>query len=594
MSGRTAGAGSAEFLYPARVPEISQTMHSFRIIPKFVRRRLFLLVVAGLLVFGQACAGPSIFTRSAQTPRSKLSIAARQESVEEGQSIKVRIKRDLTEGDLSVILALGGDAVLERDYTVGGADKVEANTVTVTIPNGQKFAELLLDVVDDVSAEAAETVTLSLQAVDAYAIDKSASSVTVRIPRNDFAITTTNDSGEGSLRQAILNANVRNGADTIRFDSIVGPFATPRIIVLESELPDLVDELVIDGYIEDRLWKASGVTVSGDKKYRVFNVEPGAKVTIKHVTIADGRAGDGGGIANRGDLVVKSSTFTGNAATNDGGGLASLGGFVTIINSTLANNTAGEGGGGLADIGGTATVTNCTFTENTAKSGGGLFSTGILLLRNTILANSFDSADCVAAGAFVPTSTNNLIEVNDGCGEPISTADPRLGKLGGYNGPTRTIPLGGGSPAINLGDNASAVDETGRPLRWDQRGNGDPRYVAGITDIGAFERQASLVLTVDTFEDTILRACTRAGSKDCSLRGAITLANARRKADVITFDPKVFAVPRTIVLTGPLPELTTDMTIDAGNTAGLTVKGSGQFKVFDIAPDVNVELINIK
>ena len=581
------------FLYPVRVPEISKTMHPFRIIYKVVRRRLLLLVFAGLVIFGQACAGPSIFTRPAQTPRSRVSIAAQQESVEEGQSIKVRIKRNLTEGDLSVILALGGDAVLERDYSVGGADKIEANTVTVTIPDGQNFVELVLEAVDDVPAEAAETVTLSLQAADAYAIDKSASSVTVRIPRNDFAVTTTNDSGEGSLQQAILNANATQGADTIRFNSITGPFATPQIIALESELPDLVDELTIDGYIEDRLWKASGVTVSGNNRLRVFNVEPGAKVTIKHLTIADGSAGDGAGIASRGDLVVKSSTFTGNAATNDGGGLASLGGFVTVINSTFANNTAGEGGGGLADIGGTATVTNCTFTENTAKSGGGLFSTGILLLRNTILANSIDSADCVAAGAFVPTSTNNLIEVNDGCGEPISTAEPRLGKLGGYNGPTRTIPLGGGSPAINLGDNASAVDEAGRPLRWDQRGNGDPRYVAGITDIGAFERQASLVLTVDTFEDTILRACTRAGSKDCSLRGAITLANARRKADVITFDPKVFAVPRTIELKGPLPELTTDMTIDAGNTAGVTVQGTDQFKAFNVAPDANVRMINI-
>ncbi len=49
-----------------------------------------------------------------------------------------------------------------------------------------------------------------------------------------------------------------------------------------------------------------------------------------------------------------------------------------------------------------------------------------------------------------------------------------------------------------MGDNGAAVDEHGEPLRWDQRGNGDPRFVAGITDVGAFERQAFALLVVDT------------------------------------------------------------------------------------------------
>jgi hypothetical protein len=178
----------------------------------------------------------------------------------------------------------------------------------------------------------------------------------------------------------------------------------------------------------------------------------------------------------------------------------------------------------------------------------------------------------VATGVLDPASTHNLIETNEGCGQPISTADPRLGKLGYYNGSTRTLPLGGGSPAINLGDNASAVDEHGEPLRWDQRGNGDPRFIAGITDVGAFERQALPVLMVDTVEDAERRACTRSPA-DCSLRGAITLANAIGKAQVIRFDPKLFSVSRIISLTRPLPDVAIDLTIDASGTAGVTVRG---------------------
>jgi hypothetical protein len=49
-----------------------------------------------------------------------------------------------------------------------------------------------------------------------------------------FPVTNTNDSGAGSLRQAILDANAMAGADTINFDA--GVFATPQTITLTGEL----------------------------------------------------------------------------------------------------------------------------------------------------------------------------------------------------------------------------------------------------------------------------------------------------------------------------------------------------------------------
>jgi predicted outer membrane repeat protein len=293
---------------------------------------------------------------------------------------------------------------------------------------------------------------------------------------------------------------------------------------------------------------------------------------LKHLTIAAGYAKSGGGVVSRGDLVVKGVTFKGNVAAQNGGGIGHSGGTLAVINSTFVGNRAGKAGGGLASEA-PLTVTNCTFSGNSAPVGGGIYSEGPMLLRNTIVANSKGgSADCAALGPVGAKSVHNLIEANDGCGEPISRADPRLGKLGGYNGPTQTLPLGGGSPAVNLGDNASALDEHGQPLRWDQRGNGDPRFAAGITDIGAFERQGATLLEVDMVEDTELRACTRTPG-DCSLRGAITLANATGKAQVIRFDPKLFSVPRTVRLTRPLPDVAIDLTIDATDTPGVTVSG---------------------
>lgn len=547
-----------------------------------------------LVVFAQNWAFPSLASNQGSVPGPKVRVSTPAGAIAEGRNTTFSISRDATQGNLVVTFRVSGDAELGKDYILRRAERLVAGQMRVTIPRGRASVELGLEALDDVTAETDETIVLTLEAGEGYRVDEVANSVAVRIARNDFAVTTTGDTGEGSLRQAILNANAIEGADTVRFDTTIGPFETPQTIVLANTLPDLAGEVVIDGYIPGRVWKASGVTVSGAGKGRLFTVVPGALVTISSLTVADGYARDGGGILNRGELVVKSVTFVGNEAERCGGGLAGREGTLTVINSTFADNIAGEAGGGLAEEGGKATVTNCTFSGNRAKKGGGIFSSGMLLLRNTILANSEEGADCVCVGVLDPASTKNIIESHTGCGEPISTADPRLMALGSYNGPTHTFPLGVGSPAVNLGDNASAVDQYGEPLKWDQRGNGDPRFVAGITDIGAFERQVRARLVVDTFEDTELCGCSPSGRGDCSLRGAITLANATEEPDVITFDPDVFTVPRTIVLTYPLPDLVTDITIDATGTAGVTVTSKGRFDVLRIAPEAEVELIGIR
>ncbi len=63
----------------------------------------------------------------------------------------------------------------------------------------------------------------------------------------DFTVTNTNDSGAGSLRQAILDANAAAGADNIRFDI---PGSGVRTISLSSELPAITEAVNIDGYTQ--------------------------------------------------------------------------------------------------------------------------------------------------------------------------------------------------------------------------------------------------------------------------------------------------------------------------------------------------------
>jgi hypothetical protein len=96
--------------------------------------------------------------------------------------------------------------------------------------------------------------------------------------------------------------------------------------------------------------------------------------------------------------------------------------------------------------------------------------------------------------------------------------------------------------------------------------------VAGFTDIGAFEVQAFPVLRVNTPEDNGLRACSGVVQGDCSLRGAVELANAAAAPKVLSFDPRAFATARTLALTRRLPDATVDLTLDGREAGGITIR----------------------
>lgn len=407
-------------------------------------------------------------------------------------------------------------------------------------------------------------------------------------------VTTTGDSGPGSLRQAILQAESTDGADTIRFDTEDGPFGPPQTIILESPLPTITGELTIDGLLKGFLWQAAGVTVSGNLKHRVFEVAPGARVTIGHITVTGGSEKNGGGILNRGELTLQGLSVLDNEARKRGGAVANIGGDLFVVNSSFWNNRADSGGALYSDADGSLTVRNATFIENAARDGGAIRSEGPLLLANTLLVKSDSQYDCLADGLLSPESGHNIFVSGKGCGHAMVQEVPRFFGPEYYNGPTRTFAITAGSPTINLGDNALAVNRQGEPLTWDQRNNGDPRFAAGITDIGAFEYQRAADLTVDTTEDTVLMACTKPRQDDCPLRSALLLANAREKASTILFNERSLKPGDTIVLAGPLPAVTVPLTIDAVAVPGLKLAGAGEGPLFECGPGGSLTIKNLE
>jgi hypothetical protein len=391
-----------------------------------------------------------------------------------------------------------------------------------------------------------------------------------RSSESEIMVTSLEDSGPGSLRQAILEANRIPGENTIRFDNESGPFGPPVSIRLSSQLPEIVDDLVLDGYLEGFLWKKAGVIVSGNGEQRILRVAKGARVSIHNLTLSDGKAREGGAVLNYGSTVAHGVLFENNQAKRYGGAIVNKGGQVYAINSTFFNNTAGNYGGGVANRKGDLIITNSTFSENNSKKGGGLYNKGTLHLANSILSGG-DSTDCESDGINRENSTHNIVQANQNCPGVMFSGDPNLGRMDYFNGMTRTISLSSPSMALNSGDNASAVDENGEPLKWDQRGNGDPRFVAGVTDIGAFEVQAFPKLIVDTVRDDGPHGCSGARG-DCPLRAALRLADLNGKPDTIGFDPMVFRGPQTLLLNRALDTPSSEIVLKAVDSVVIKVR----------------------
>ncbi len=228
--------------------------------------------------------------------------------------------------------------------------------------------------------------------------------------------------------------------------------------------------------------------------------------TLHGCTISGNSANKGGGLYNRGVAAVNACTISGNSAVNGGGlynGQAAAGYALslTLTNCTVAGNTSNDDGGGLNNAG-MATLTNCTVTGNTADNdGGGLFNGSKALLKNTIVAGNTStggSASDIGGTVDVASSSSyNLIGtggsggLTNGHGNQVDVANPGLGSLAGNGGPTLTIALLPGSPAINSGSNALVP----AGVTTDERGTGFPRIVGKTVDIGAFESSNQTVVT---------------------------------------------------------------------------------------------------
>jgi predicted outer membrane repeat protein len=206
----------------------------------------------------------------------------------------------------------------------------------------------------------------------------------------------------------------------------------------------------------------------------------------------------GGGVYNQKTVKVTGSTFAYNFASS-GGGLATDKGGTILINDTFSNNIAKEFGGGIfsnvqSDTSITMAVNFVTVAYNSASNGGGIASrSGLIQIKNSIIADNTSGADCFAAGGSLEGVANNL-NTDGSCPGFTLKADPLLEPLANNGGATNTHALGTGSPAIDAAQTCTKLD--GATVSVDQRGNSRPQGYA--CDLGAYESEstAQLIATV--------------------------------------------------------------------------------------------------
>ena len=234
-----------------------------------------------------------------------------------------------------------------------------------------------------------------------------------------------------------------------------------------------------------------------------FGAGSDAGSSISNTTISGNRADDEGGAiyGDGGVLRITGSTFSENIAGGPGGAIHDDDFDLTMINSTLTRNRSDSNGGAIYADFGDSSLNAVTITRNLgnadglgSEAGGGIFVGSFISgfrVANSIIA--LNHVGDLMGGEPVPNECSNTVPFEsvghnllatrflcaefDGPGD-IARSNPKLGQLGANGGPTKTVALKKGSPAIGHAAKGSSPKRDQRGIKRDNK-----------PDTGAYERE---------------------------------------------------------------------------------------------------------
>lgn len=275
-------------------------------------------------------------------------------------------------------------------------------------------------------------------------------------------VSTTADSGPGSLRQALDDAKP---GDTVTF-----LLTAPAAITLTSGAVAIAKNVTLSGPV------GGTITISGGNASRVLEVLSGVTAAISNLTLTQG-----------------------NAASGNGGAVDDLG-ALTLTNVTINNSTvsdpAGFGGGVAVETGGSLAISGSTIDGNSAYKAGGVFEsagaspvtiTGTTLSNNTVTDTyAYDDGGALVVNV-ATTLTNDTVSGNTG--SAIAVNAPLTISGGTYSNNTAKGGYGG---ALYVFNNMSITGAT-----FDGNVAGDPNPVASPPTANGGAIYSDYDITVD-------------------------------------------------------------------------------------------------
>jgi Bacterial Ig-like domain (group 2) len=272
----------------------------------------------------------------------------------------------------------------------------------------------------------------------------------VPLLHNTFMVTNTNDSGAGSLRDAISTY----GHDAVTFDpSVFGK--TPQTITLTSGALNLT---VAFGDVSVQGFGADELTIDGGRTDLIFNVSPRGSASLSGLTIT---GGEGDGVDNHGTLTMTGVTVRDMVSTRPNSAAAGVNntGTLTMTDCTVSGDTALFLLVGVFGVlnSGTLAMSGCTVSGNGGgeNDGSGVANSGTLAMTNcTVSGNACQGVG--NSGAL--TMTNCTVSGNSG-----------IGHVGGVANAAGTLTLtgctvSGNSNNANVGGGGAGIYNYGGTL----------------------------------------------------------------------------------------------------------------------------------
>ncbi len=264
-----------------------------------------------------------------------------------------------------------------------------------------------------------------------------------RLYADSLIVTNTNDSGPGSLRQAIADAAA---GDTLTFDANL----SGQTIILSTTL-SIDKDLTIDGSA-----LPNAITVSGNQRIRVLYIQESVTATLKGFVIADGYLfgmppypyipdlpsgayNRGAGLLNNGTVIIDRLTFRHHRATGPkgGGGEGAAirnNGILTLTNSSLMDNQSGNGG--AIHNAGLMMIERSTFAHNqvsngmSAGRGGAIINAATLTVTNSTFTMNVTSGGMDGPGGGAIENRGSLWLYNGTFSDNTNYWDPRYAETG--------------------------------------------------------------------------------------------------------------------------------------------------------------------